>query len=265
MKRCLQCGEEKRDGQFRYIKYFDARRNICKRCEALERRKRRYLVEQHVKETGFTSGILGRLETQAKLRAARQAEEEILSTLSAEQVKAFRGAQRTEHACGIVFMLSLFCVLTLIVIGKSFQLIAIPILIGLASMIARCYIGRVYTGPKYDEINRHSGTLYPVILQDEKRKRIEFEQFYTSPEWRILRQSFLRTQRKTNGHYICHYCNRPIAHDELTIDHFKPRSEFPDLALTMSNLRIAHRQCNSSKGTTILRDKEFGSPNKQNG
>lgn len=252
MKRCLQCGEEKRDGQFRYIKYFDARRSICTRCEARERQQKRRLVAQHVKETGFTSGILGRLETQARRRAARQAEDEILSALSEGQVKVFRGAQRTERICSIVFILSL--VGAVILIGKS--LVALPILIGLASMVTRQYIRRVHTLPKYDEIRRHSTTLYPVILQEEKRQRVESEQFYTSSDWRILRQNFLHTQRKTNGHYICHYCNSLIVHDELTVDHFKPRSKFPDLALTMSNLRIACRQCNSSKGTTHVRGME---------
>jgi 5-methylcytosine-specific restriction endonuclease McrA len=188
---------------------------------------------------------------------------DILSTLSSDQAKTFRRAQLTEGVCAFVIVLSIFGAFILITNGKPFLVIMIPILLGLASWIAQHYVRSFFTGPKYDEINRHRVTLYPTILQDERRKRIEFEQFYTSPEWRILRKSFLRTQRKKTGLYICDYCNRPIAHDELTIDHFKPRSKYPDLALTMSNLRIAHRQCNSSKGSTDPRDEDIGSPNEQ--
>jgi len=252
VKRCRQCGEEKPDEQFRYIKYFDARRRICKRCEASERRKERRFVAQHVKETGFTPRILGRLEMQAKRQAARQAEDEILSALSYEELQSFRQAQRIERACSIVLILSVPGALALI--GTS--LIALPIITGLVSLLAQQYVRRTKTGPKYDEIHSYSGTLYPAILQEEKRQRIEWEQFYTSSEWRILRQEFLRTQRKINGHFICHYCNSPVADNELSIDHFKPRSKFPDQALTISNLRIACRRCNSSKGTSVLRREE---------
>ena len=51
LKRCRRCQKIKKESQFRYIKVFRKRRSICKRCEALERHKRKRLVEKHVEDT----------------------------------------------------------------------------------------------------------------------------------------------------------------------------------------------------------------------
>jgi 5-methylcytosine-specific restriction endonuclease McrA len=36
----------------------------------------------------------------------------------------------------------------------------------------------------------------------------------------------------------------------LTVDHIKPRSKYPALALVLSNLRVLCRRCNSSREPT---------------
>jgi 5-methylcytosine-specific restriction endonuclease McrA len=74
--------------------------------------------------------------------------------------------------------------------------------------------------------------------------------FYASPEWRILREQVITEQGRR-----CRQCKRLITDDfELTVDHIKPRSKFPELALDKSNLRVLCRQCNSSKGDAIVGD-----------
>jgi 5-methylcytosine-specific restriction endonuclease McrA len=47
----------------------------------------------------------------------------------------------------------------------------------------------------------------------------------------------------------CRRCKLQIQDpNELTVDHIKPRSKYPGLALVLSNLQVLCRRCNSSKG-----------------
>lgn len=66
----------------------------------------------------------------------------------------------------------------------------------------------------------------------------------------------LRAWLKREGTNICWLCAKPIdlslhhTHpDSWTMDHIKPLSLFPELALERSNVREAHRSCNSKRGT----------------
>ncbi|MBN2295773.1 MAG: HNH endonuclease [Pirellulales bacterium] len=91
-----------------------------------------------------------------------------------------------------------------------------------------------------------------VRLEELARERQEemdaTRTFYASPEWRLLREQVIAEQGRR-----CRQCGRHIASDfDLTVDHIKPRSKFPELALDKSNLQVLCRQCNSSKGNTIL-------------
>jgi 5-methylcytosine-specific restriction endonuclease McrA len=44
---------------------------------------------------------------------------------------------------------------------------------------------------------------------------------------------------------------------DITVDHAKPRSKFPELAMSIDNLLLACRKCNSSKGGKLLSENEF--------
>lgn len=64
--------------------------------------------------------------------------------------------------------------------------------------------------------------------------------FYNSSEWLQLRYAFLRTSSK-----ICMLCGsykKPIH-----VDHIKPKSIYPHLALDINNLQILCAQCNKGK------------------
>lgn len=81
-------------------------------------------------------------------------------------------------------------------------------------------------------------------LAEERQKRYEEEQlFYSSPEWSRLRDLVIKEEGR-----VCVECQRDIKEDiDVTVDHIRPRSKYPDLALKRENLRVLCRQCNSRK------------------
>lgn len=72
----------------------------------------------------------------------------------------------------------------------------------------------------------------------------EAKQFYASAEWRSIRNTVISEE----GPH-CYLCNQAIVDpNEIAVDHVKPRSSYPELALIRENLRVACRSCNSNKG-----------------
>lgn len=69
--------------------------------------------------------------------------------------------------------------------------------------------------------------------------------FYRGDAWRALR--FLALKASNGACCLCGRSNR--AHGViLHVDHIKPRSRFPALALTLSNLQVLCEDCNMGKG-----------------
>jgi len=56
----------------------------------------------------------------------------------------------------------------------------------------------------------------------------------------------------TRDRGICHICRGPVLRQDASVDHVVPRSIRPDLTFVRSNLRLAHRDCNSSRGVKPL-------------
>ncbi len=76
------------------------------------------------------------------------------------------------------------------------------------------------------------------------RQQQEYEQFYLTADWRNVRRQII--ERDGN---VCKRCKLQIRDpNELTVDHIKQRSKYPELALDLSNLQVLCRRCNSSKG-----------------
>ena len=69
-------------------------------------------------------------------------------------------------------------------------------------------------------------------------------QFFESPEWRDIRyKALLKYGRR------CACCGAtPETGVILQVDHIKPRSKFPHLALNIDNLQILCKDCNLGKG-----------------
>jgi hypothetical protein len=67
--------------------------------------------------------------------------------------------------------------------------------------------------------------------------------FYDSREWLAVRYEALRV---SEGRCSC--CGqRPTADNPIHVDHIKPRSKFPALALALSNLQVLCKRCNLGK------------------
>jgi hypothetical protein len=68
--------------------------------------------------------------------------------------------------------------------------------------------------------------------------------FYSSPSWIALRYQILK---KHGGR--CHCCGATAASSgkSMHVDHIKPRSIYPDLALEPSNLQVLCYDCNIGK------------------
>jgi len=82
-------------------------------------------------------------------------------------------------------------------------------------------------------------------LAEKRRSDIEERQiFYQSAEWLTLRKKVIAEQGR-----ICAICKEYIKDEvDITVDHIRPRSKSPYLALSQDNLQILCRKCNSGKG-----------------
>ncbi len=69
--------------------------------------------------------------------------------------------------------------------------------------------------------------------------------FYESPAWQSLRYETLKKYRK------CCLCGNA---DKLNVDHIKPRSKYPELALDPKNLQTLCQRCNLAKSNSDSED-----------
>ncbi|ACL63206.1 HNH endonuclease [Methylobacterium nodulans] len=76
--------------------------------------------------------------------------------------------------------------------------------------------------------------------------RMKRQGFYWSDEWRAVRYQAL----KLHGG-ACQCCGaRGTKRAPLHVDHIKPRSRYPHLALEISNLQVLCEDCNLGKGAS---------------
>lgn len=76
------------------------------------------------------------------------------------------------------------------------------------------------------------------------KKTHPWHPFFDSPEWLRLRQlAFSKYGRK---------CMKCGTRDRLQVDHVKPRSIYPKLALDINNLQVLCKCCNLNKGLTEI-------------
>lgn len=87
-------------------------------------------------------------------------------------------------------------------------------------------------------IHRHQSH----AANDEPRSSAE--DFYRSRAWKILRANALHRW----GDAPCACCNEPFNGKPKHVDHIKPRSKYPHLALEISNLQVMCEDCNIGKG-----------------
>jgi 5-methylcytosine-specific restriction endonuclease McrA len=89
-------------------------------------------------------------------------------------------------------------------------------------------------------------------MRELRRKRISAE-FYDSREWLALR---FRVLAKHGA--ICMLCKTGgSTTNPIQVDHIKPRSKYPALALVESNLQVLCKACNHGKSNTDQTDFRF--------
>ena len=77
------------------------------------------------------------------------------------------------------------------------------------------------------------------------RKVMAADPFYTSTEWRAVREQVLLRDL-----YTCKYCGKSLFGSDATVDHIVARSE-GGADLDPRNLAAACRSCNSSRGASV--------------
>src|SRR5688572_13677972 len=92
-------------------------------------------------------------------------------------------------------------------------------------------------------LNQDNKPAQPSNAVDRHLKWVLRKDFYQSDEWRAVRYEALKLHSAR-----CQCCGRS-ARDGIVIhvDHIKPRSRFPELALTLDNLQILCEDCNLGK------------------
>ncbi len=106
---------------------------------------------------------------------------------------------------------------------------------------------------RIDSKNSRAKFIEKILLKEKERidpkfiaeslvkKKLYGSSFYTSPEWLRLRYIALAKYDKK-----CHLCS--ANNTKLHVDHIKPRSKYPELALEITNLQILCEACNLGKG-----------------
>lgn len=117
-----------------------------------------------------------------------------------------------------------------------------------------CICGLVEMGALDSAIVEHSTKRLALIhwmlnrIQSKANHRQDDTSFYRSSAWRKVRYSVLaQSDRK------CLICGTPQSDGAiLHVDHIKPRSKYPELALDASNLRVLCEDCNVGKSDSEL-------------
>lgn len=104
--------------------------------------------------------------------------------------------------------------------------------------------------------DEHSKAQYEAKKKDIVTKHVELlgDDFYNSREWLALRYRALEAHFKIYGHF-CLCCHNKFT--PLHVDHIKPKSKYPELALDPDNIQVLCGFCNigkSNKSETDFRE-----------
>lgn len=105
------------------------------------------------------------------------------------------------------------------------------------------YSVRAFTKMLIDEYGKLSGW---KTVKGVGKKSEAFSGFYASWEWKKARYEILK---KYNP--ICMLCGST---EKIVVDHIKPKSKFPELALDLDNLQVLCDCCNKGKSNDDYTD-----------
>lgn len=247
IKTCAECLNDKQISSFRYIKRFKSHRRICRRCEGKFRRSEAKRKRQFIAENGYSEGVLYSLVGKATELSQKYAYEKVFSSSKKYQRIAFK----IYPIISIIVFLNIVKGVVTLRLSQDAEIFGYEVFSLLVVLPAQIAYSKFYFKIR-SKLNSISRSKYPDFFAKVKMERVEYETFYRTQEWKHVRQIVLREHKRKNNRYVCHLCNREVLNSDLTVDHIKPRSKYPSLALQKDNLAVAHRSCNSSKGVKLI-------------
>ena len=100
-------------------------------------------------------------------------------------------------------------------------------------------------------IKKRASTHKSKAIKSGSRKQ-KSDAFYASWEWKQVRYEALVLHGRQC--MVCGFTPTLGCKERLVVDHIKPRSKFPDLALDLSNLQILCNSCNMGKSNIHQHD-----------
>lgn len=212
--RCSSCGRIKR------VKYIPTS-NLCRSCAA---KKRRTVPNVPV---SIADNLV--VTTVVERRLRKRAEKDIPRT------RAEITAYKVERWFWALLILSAFSGLPFYSVWTLSLYIGVPILVHLV-------IKGILAKPLRERQEQVS-LKTRELAEERKRKQEEEQLFYSSPEWAKLREQVIKEDGR-----VCAQCHGRIKNNsDVTVDHIRPRSKYPELGLRRENLRVLCRKCNSIK------------------
>ncbi|MCX6010272.1 MAG: HNH endonuclease signature motif containing protein [Chloroflexi bacterium] len=225
--RCAECGRRK------YVKYVPTS-NLCRECAAKNRRKIDNIAVQLGNNIVITKIVERKFIKRAKKEIPLSRKEMIGDQISRWGPILF---WITSYFVARAFFVEWTGPFWLLFLGWGFS----------GTFGSIYMVDLVLAKPRKERAERIRLKIVE-LAEDRKRKIEEAEQFYSSPEWNMLRRQVIKQKGS-----VCAECGRRIKQTgDITVDHIKPRSKYPDLALKIENLRVLCRSCNSRKS-----DREF--------
>src|SRR4030042_205633 len=229
---CNKCGWSGRDWSFKY-------QGLCSDCyKEWKKEKREALRKLKPPNDNLevTKGVV--VTRNVKERLLKQSFSDI------PQIKNYElmdwGVILAPLICAILIGFSVYTSNLAFIIG-------VPIIIIIGILIETTKNKKIKE--RDDQINTH---LKELAIQRKARIE-EAKLFYSSSEWRLIRSKVVKKQGK-----ICKVCGQAIKNDyDITVDHIKPRSLYPEESLKLDNLRVLCRSCNSKKGNDIINESDI--------
>ena len=221
---CDVCGERK------YVKYVPKSRR-CRSCAAQQRSRRDTTI------INLTADIL--ITQQVERRLRNKADKEIPP--SKEEI---RNNRIVSGLYTVVFIPPFFIAGELFSVFSGLWWIFVIGWICIGGSFNTWVIdGKILDKPRKERMQ--SVKVRVLELAQERNVRIEEQrQFYTSAEWNSIRGLVIDEDGR-----VCALCRKYIKNEkDITVDHKKPRSKYPELQLNRDNLQVLCRSCNSKKG-----------------
>jgi len=228
--RCVKCGRNKR---VKYVPVSD----LCRRCAA------RKITEARREKSSIpitlSENLLVTKAVEKRLR--KKAQSDIRPT------RAEKLGDLISKWCILVFWASAYFVAR--AIFQEFSGLFWPALFAWAfggPLFVMYVVDLLLAKPRKERADQIALRL-TELTEARKRGIEEALRFYSSPEWTVIRKQVIKEEGR-----ICAECGKRINNDfDITIDHIRPRSKYPKLALVRKNLRILCRTCNSKKGARL--------------